>query len=156
MAGVDRKGWKDQWERIQRFLLRLEEIAKGRRQTRSDLGFYTDIVYATFQNIWHLKDWLKNDPSAKADDVEQFWKSEPSLMLCADLANGSKHLLLTAPKGDPNSKVKSGHINWHPGDDPQIAIDYFVEANGNVVDAWTLANNGKTAWEQYLKGKGLL
>jgi hypothetical protein len=151
VASVDRTGWQDQWDRIGRFLSRFEEITIGRPHTRPT-EFYTDLVYATFQNLWHMKDWLKNDGHA---DVEQFCRAQSALMLCADLANGSKHLVLTNHKIDPASGVKSRHIHWKANEN-KVAIRYDVEANGQTLDAWELACDAKVAWVKYLQRKGLL
>jgi len=53
-----------------------------------------DDVQAFFINCFHLKDWLLNDPAsglAKAD-LKPLTRGSTSLQLCADLANGVKHL----------------------------------------------------------------
>ena len=54
-----------------------------------------DLLIMAFQNIWHLKDWVKNDPvlseNVKSQIVEKFHKSN-CLKIAQEICNGSKHL----------------------------------------------------------------
>ena len=64
------------------------------------LRFY-DIVIFTCQCMWHLKDWILNDIEFGEKDTKTLnddIHSEKCLLICADLANGSKHLSLRSPK----------------------------------------------------------
>jgi hypothetical protein len=151
--------WEQQWKRVGRWFSRFRETASGRDHHRES-EYYQDEVYTFFQNCHHLKDWLKND-SASADatsDVEDFISSSPPLRLCADLANGSKHLKLTRrARVDPKTKIGSRHFSLELGDGrPRIAAKYQVEAAGKRQDAFWLAKECMSEWEAYLKGKGLL
>lgn len=92
-----------QYERVQRFLLRLKN------QNRSQIE-YEDDIWAFFQNCWHLKDWIKNDTtisSSAREAVEGEVKNYNSLMIAADLANRSKHFDLTFIRLDANITKKS-------------------------------------------------
>jgi guanylate kinase len=55
---------------------------------------YEDNLYYFFQTAWHLKDWIKNDPSVECFDVEGIVNNTPSLRIAADLVNGK-----SIPKG---------------------------------------------------------
>jgi hypothetical protein len=51
--------------------------------------------------MWHLKDWILNDPDFAAKDQTKLKAdihASPPLLVCADLANGSKHFTLDRPK----------------------------------------------------------
>ncbi len=50
-----------QLHRVKRYLQRFEEIGSGKAHNQSTPD-YDDDVYAFFQNCYHLKDWIKNDP----------------------------------------------------------------------------------------------
>jgi hypothetical protein len=67
-----------------------------------------DATQSFFEAVHHLKDWLGNDPSSgvtKADG-DSFVNASPVLQLCADLANGSKHLRLTRSRtGDTSTTL---------------------------------------------------
>jgi hypothetical protein len=131
----------------------------------ANTDFLNDEVYAFFQNCYHLKDWLKNDSSSasKVKDVETFVGSSTPLTICADLANGSKHLLLKRPRGDASTTVGARHFNVTISDSisggstpTTISIRYEVHANRQVYDAYTIATDCLGEWEAYLNRQGLL
>lgn len=159
--------WTEQWDRVFRWLSRVQETAAGRPHDRPT-DWYQDEVYAFFQNCWHLKDWLKNDPAAAASaasdvetfasDVETFASESPNLCLCADLANGSKHLRLKRPRVDPETEI--GRRDYKlaigsPGGET-ISVRYGVDAGGKTHDALELAEACWKAWQTYLSARGLL
>lgn len=80
---------------------------------------FEDVLIFTCQSIWHLKDWILNDPEFGAKDPEQLKAdihSEKSLLVCADLANGSKHLKLRGPKTGFDFAEPTGiHLNQNKG-----------------------------------------
>jgi hypothetical protein len=83
-------GYKEQFQRVLRYL------EKVKNQDRGTLE-YSDDIWAFFQNCWHLKDWIKNDPMLPANirnSIEKEAEHFESLMICADLTNRSKHLQL--------------------------------------------------------------
>jgi len=67
--------YHEQLARVRRFLARVENLSVNpkfelppEKQTE-----YEDMLYAFFQNCWHLKDWIKHDaaaPSTLADRIE--------------------------------------------------------------------------------------
>ena len=90
--------WREQFDRVERFLRRIENLSEDRNE-------YEDSLWAFFQNCWHLKDWIKNDPQvppAVQQSVEDSVKESPALMICADLANRSKHFSLERIRRDAN------------------------------------------------------
>lgn len=150
--------WLEQWNRVRRWYERFRETARGREHDRESEA-YQDEVYAFFQNCHHLKDWLKNDDASRADvaDVEEFVSRSPDLLLCADLANGSKHLRLTRPRVDANTKVGRRDYALTLGSGvPKIAAKYEVQAAGKTHDAFELATRCMKEWEEYLVESGLL
>lgn len=91
--------WQEQLDRIDRLM----EIMRADDQTSllgGALRFY-DIVVFSLQSIWHLKDWILNDPEFHPKDSSKLKSDihgEQSLRICADLANGTKHLKLKGSK----------------------------------------------------------
>lgn len=94
--------YQEQVARVRRFLARVDASSVNpklelppEKQTE-----YEDMLYAFFQNCWHLKDWIKNDitaPTTLAGPIETLCQRYQSLMLSADIANASKHLTLNRP-----------------------------------------------------------
>src|SRR5258708_1539825 len=56
LRGADMSDWREQLERVVRFLARLQNHDRPKHD-------YEDDLWAFFQNCWHLKDWIKNDPA---------------------------------------------------------------------------------------------
>lgn len=81
----------EQKERMHRLFLKINPPS-GNHGNQTD---YEDNLWYFFQTAWHLKDWIKNDPSLKTFEIEKIVENYHSLRICADLANRSKHLKLT-------------------------------------------------------------
>jgi hypothetical protein len=164
--------WLEQWQRVNRWYRRFTTINEGRsRQGELTSDDYQDEVYAFFQNCYHLKDWLRNDPSVATvvSDLEDVLlgpktdRSSGSLpfQLCADLALGSKHLKVTTPKVDSATQIGKRHfdVNVYSGGEPRsstLAVKYEVHAGGKVYDAYTVATDSIDTWNRYLRDRGLL
>lgn len=157
--------WAEQWSRVERWFSRFSETNSGRSHDQISDN-YQDEVYAFFQNCYHLKDWLRNDPASSAlvsPDIESTISNSPNLSLCADLCNGSKHLVLARNvRSSADTHVGNRHfevgLSAGAGSDspPRIAVKYEVESGGNVYDAFTVAQACVQEWGTYLKGKGFL
>jgi hypothetical protein len=92
------KYFQEQVERIDRLMKIVE--ANDPYTLMNGLLFY-DVIVFTCQSMWHLKDWILNDPNFRAADHDALMKeihATRSLLLCSDIANGSKHLSLNYPK----------------------------------------------------------
>ena len=84
--------YSEQLERVRRFFTRLSNENR-------DAVEYDDDLWSFFQHCWHFKDWLKNDPAVPTHitgRVEDDAKGKFAVMICADLANRSKHAILTS------------------------------------------------------------
>jgi hypothetical protein len=159
-------GWREQFERLQRSHARLSAIANGREFASSDEA--RDALVRFFQDGWHLKDWIANDPAANVDSaaVEAHVGNTQVLMLCADVANGTKHLGLD-PKyrprtGDVATALTSQDVTVRPAPAgsrtlPRPALHaWCVTSGGQQYDAVPLAGDVVREWRQWLELKGLL
>jgi hypothetical protein len=116
-----------------------------------------DDVQSLFEAVHHLKDWIRNDPSSGVTkiDVHQLINTSPDLQLCADLANGSKHLVLTSPRtGDPSTTIARNDVAVHVGSG--AAHRFYVASVGAEHDALDLAERAVSEWEKFLTGQGLV
>lgn len=100
--------WTEQWARVLRWSDRIQNQDRHRQD-------YEDYLWAFFQNCWHMKDWLKNDPALGLDaqSVEDEVKRWTSLQICADLANRTKHLALTSSRKNADTSGRSLHAHLH-------------------------------------------
>jgi hypothetical protein len=156
--------WEKQWDRVKRRYARLELMNTPREHTSPTADYPDDDFQAFFMDCFHLKDWLKNDSATglSSKEVEVTVTTSSVLGLCGDLANGSKHLLLTTPRVDPHAKLggrlikvahQAGGGTPHP---TTIAYSYKVEALGKTIDAFELATACMAEWESFLKSKSLI
>lgn len=88
----------EQWERGERLL----QLVLARDQTAACPGLrHYDLVVLCMQSMWNLKDWVLNDPDFGAKSLLELKKeifSTQILLVCSDLANGTKHFRLDNPK----------------------------------------------------------
>lgn len=141
----------DQWNRTNRWFARLE----GADQLTTP--HCDDLAWAFFQNCWHLKDWIKNDEAIPSDDrvsIETIVEGHPALMICADLANGSKHLELRKPRAGAPNLVRS--LTVVGGDPSKTRLDYEVMLDdGTHVLALDIARKALAAWRDVFATLGL-
>lgn len=91
--------WQDQWQRILRWYRLVQRSRDEPSNHPEGTEGYRDQVFALYQALWHLKDWLKNDPMTRygpsgAGRAVEGWitRSAHCLLIAADVANGSKHM----------------------------------------------------------------
>jgi hypothetical protein len=140
--------WQEQLERARRYQVRLNTVVS--MQEHKDVFLGLDDAYAFFQNCYHLKDWLKNDHAfPKAAQVEGYVTSTPALALCADIANGMKHLLLkmkprsgAVPSPLQGTLVIALEDSFGPREEeppPSMSMQLKVEHAGRELDAIQIA-----------------
>ena len=163
--------WKEQYERIIRGVARLEGSYSGltglEHYDGAHFADFRDAVIHVFQDILHLRDWLKNDPAVTvpAQDLDRLFSgnvaASRNLHAARDVANGSKHLVINSPSISADTKVsRTGQITWTPSgtmrDSPikhSINIDL---GSGNFVDALDLARRCVDDLNGFLGSRGLI
>jgi hypothetical protein len=152
----------EQYERMKRSYERFAAIKQGRPHDLPSVN-YEDEVYAFFLNCYHLKDWIKNDSTVRAQlptisaEVEYFINDSEPLSLSADLCNSLKHLANSNRSGeDPSFGRKLYHFTLHVGQGSSIKLDWLVEREKKKpIDAFELATQCVAAWDQFLSSKKL-
>jgi hypothetical protein len=167
------QGWQSQWERVQRRLNDVRAVYTG-RPGGTDAAI--DTVQSFFEAVHHLKDWLRNDPSSgiTKDDGDKLINGSLALQLCADLANGSKHLALTSSRtGDRSTRIARNDVTVFPGAaggsvavGPEIpsaptatgmsAHRFYVASAGAEYDVLQVAEDATGEWHRFLTSKGLI
>jgi hypothetical protein len=148
------EGFMDQLDRLGRYWMGVQFEDDWPRLHPDE---HLDYVYSFFQNCYHLKDWIKNDPKvseAAKNAVEEFISGDDSLSLCADIANASKHLRLTKPpRSDKDPYFYREEIERLRG--PR-RVKFFVAAKGEPeLDALALARKCLEAWQKFLADNDL-
>src|SRR5438445_4151431 len=149
--------WKSQFDRLARSL---QKVKRADGDTTAQL----DDLLSFFQNCWHLKDWIKNDdtlPKATREAIVRDVETTDRLLFCADLANGSKHLVLT--------NERKGARLWHAKastSDPktgevfsEVDVGFTIASNHGTPRPYGMVEFARAAvkdWEGLLKEHGLL
>ena len=105
---------------------------------------------------WHLKDWILNDPHLGASEQAALSKdihATRCLLVCADIANGSKHLSLSRPKvGGALSEVTGLHLDTKKG----ICQEFYYVCCSDRADGFhgieihTLLRRCRDSWKQII------
>jgi hypothetical protein len=142
-------GYRDQLDRARRFQARVD--ATG---ARGDVD-YQDDVWAFFQNCWHIKDWVKNDPVV-ADEtkarIKHAVEASSVLAICNDIATGTKHRGVHKPRVG----AEHGYTNMTIVPGGETTLDCMIEfPDGLLRSAREIARECMAEWERILIAEGL-
>ena len=115
-----------------------------------------DVMIFACQSMWHLKDWILNDAEFGAKDDTELRTEIYSchcLLVCSDLANGSKHLSLKRPHvGSTLSEEAGIHIDSSKGICQElyyvVCPDVSDECHG--MEVRTLLRRCRNEWEKII------
>jgi hypothetical protein len=142
--------YQEQLARVKRFRQRLSGPI-------TDQLDFEDMLWALFQNCWHLKDWIHYDPAAPQtlrNNVEKDASKFDSLMKCSDLCNRSKHLALTRSIRR-DAKIRGEIKATVGGESPGIEFTYYVtEPSSPDEEALSLADQAIKDWETLIRNRG--
>jgi hypothetical protein len=145
-------GYRDQLDRARRFLERMEQSVDDMDdEGMTDVDFQ-DMVWAFFQNCWHVKDWVDHDPVVslvtKQAVLAQAYRSVV-LNVCQDMCNGTKHL--GARQGASHDHVDTTIVPGGP-----IIRDCLIDSGaGQLVSGRMLARQCIAEWVSILQSQGL-
>ena len=137
-----------------RWYKKFEIIDKGKIDDDPNFFSYHDIIYAFFQNCYHLKDWILNDTkvSLPPNLVEQFIQQNDCLKICADICNGTKHLKLTRPRSNITEGIMpSSTIIWFSEKGRVNKIKYIIITTSGSYDAFKMATECVEKWKEFIK-----
>jgi hypothetical protein len=141
--------WRSAWRRVLRGRKRLDGHFPDSEE-------YDDALYHFFQDAWHLKDWLKNDPSIgrTLTGLEDELRKHQSLMIAADMANGTKHRLLTTIRAGANITEKH-HIIQVGNPKPVLQVRLLKLNDGSQHKDSDVADQAIAAWRAVFTTLGL-
>jgi hypothetical protein len=141
----------DQFARVKRYLVRIE--SQNRDPTE-----YDDDLWSFFQNCWHLKDWVKNDSSLRpglrhkfrGKELKKTLKECPSIKICADLANRTKHFELASNWFD--AEVTQRNVTVNLGKRTHSTSEHIITLNdGTKKVALKVARDAVKEWKKFFK-----
>jgi len=149
------QGWQSQWARVHRRLADVRVVYTGRPGSTDDA---VDTVLSFFEAVHHLKDWLANDQLSGMGKTagDSLINGSRMLRLCADLANGSKHLELTSSRtGDKSTEIARNDVNVYAGTGT-AAHRFYVQSAGAEYDVLEIAEAAVSEWTEFLTRQGPL
>lgn len=156
--------WNEQWDRANRWRVRIEEYRRPRPLEQGlDAARVRDEMIAFLQAAYHVGDWIANDVTVAPSraQVDSAIDGSVPLQLCADLCNGTKHLVLASAgrsKGKfPRLAVGKLEVNV-TGDEREglsVAAQSVGLSDGQLIDFFGLADDILTAWRSALRDWGL-
>jgi len=152
---MEKPKYLEQFERVQRYHQRLQEIEHGRVHDRPS-DFYDDEFLTFFLHCYHLKDWIKNDdlvPESARENVENFIEENQCFHYCADIANGAKHLKLNRRRVD--EKITKGprhfELELTVGKKDAIIREKYSFLIGSLkIDGYELATECLQKWQKFI------
>lgn len=161
--------WEPQYRRMHRSYERLRRAVDeyiDRDPDLHDEDTSRDIVYHFFADAFHLKDHVKNttgqtDTIRKSVELLFNVRDSPSasvhLAICADIANGFKHLRLDRPRFESPAEITgqrpavtlpfrlgAAHFTYH----------FTIEADGVTYSETEVAEGAVAAWDDWLTANG--
>lgn len=107
-----------------------------------------DNYYHFFQDCYHLKDWIINDPtiSVSKQDVENYINGSKYLKIVGGIANATKHLkLLNEPRQGVGKNIDVSELEI--GEDKGLIVVY---GSGESIFAHSLAIFAMQEWQVFL------
>ena len=145
------RGYTEQIERVDRLLAIVNST--NPYPGIGDVEF-DDLLQFAIQSMWHVKDWILNDPSLSEQikkSVNEDIHSRRCLLICADLANGTKHMRLRSSKTGFSFQGQTGvHLDGKKG----ICMRYYEIHSEDPADECHLMEirdlfaECRTAWEE--------
>lgn len=144
------EGWRGQLARTKRWHQRLVELRRrsGRQVSLEELDF----VYAFFQNVCYLREWLQKSGEVAQKEIDDFISQNRLLGVCRDIANGTKHFTVTRPSIDADfSILREYEPGTRRGDPPGHRWLVITDAKYDLFD---LADKCMALWEDFLAQGG--
>jgi hypothetical protein len=129
------RGYCEQIERVDRLLAIVNST--NPYPHIGDVEF-DDLLQFAIQSMWHVKDWILNDQSLSEltkRSVSDEIHSTRCLLICADLANGTKHMRLRSSKTGFSFVGQTGlHLDGKQG----ICMRYYEIHSDDAADPYHL------------------
>ena len=148
--------YTEQFERVKRYQAKIHQHDRATVDQADD-------VWSFFINCWNLKDWVKNDdslPKATRDKIINEVEANETLMICADMANRSKHRVLDKRKRK-DAKMSGIGVTIHApvigsGKSCRSEHHFLISVDdGREFDALELADKCVKEWEEIFSKSGL-
>lgn len=141
-----------QYNRVVRWYRRMKAISAGEFHNLS-IDMDCDEILIFFIFCHQLKDWIINDTEIPRQVVESYINSNQCLAICADIANGTKHLGIGdnhRPRSGEDFRMRPGVVI--SGDNlNQVQLQLYVTLDGSQIRALDIATECMQKWTVFLR-----
>lgn len=141
-------GWKGQYWRMIRWHKKFIATNPGDFESPG-IHEQLDIVYACFQNIFFLKDWLIHDAHLSSTLLNDFINNNIELQLCRDICNGTKHFNLNHASVDADFTIIREYNPFHKVWNEQ-RNNAIILSGGHKFELKKLASDCISLWDLFL------
>lgn len=139
-------GWQGQLRRARRWLDRLLVVANDWDSYSLDEQIDFALVY--FQNVYHLRDYLLREEVVTQKALEDLMSQAGPLRIARDIANGSKHRVISKPSVDSSPWIFRS-LNFGG------TLRLTLKADPDLLDLVVVACACVDAWLDFLQQQGL-
>jgi len=136
-------------QRVNRWYTRLNNLYRGSIQEHPEMALDQMLVFFIFCH--QLKDWMIKETSIPKLLIEEYVSQNACLAICADLANGVKHLGVGdrhAPRTGGDLRAREAYIITDSG---SVLPRPIITLDGEQVDVEDLATECIQKWNVFLQ-----
>lgn len=141
--------WVPQWGRVINWHQKIKLEKKKHNDSHGLSGVDMDVVYAFFQNCYHLRDWILNSNPKLQHKIEEYFKNHIEMQICQDICNGLKHMDISRPKIDPDFSFYREYDHF-AAETQENPIKYNIIAGGYKYDIFELIDKLVALWEEFI------
>ena len=146
------RDWQGQYNRMMRWVERFKEISFQENKSNGKTHLYFDTMYACFQNIFFLKDWLVENSTLTATDLNTFINSNKEIGVCRDICNGTKHYNISNASVDKEFGIIRQYVPFHKVWNIS-EWEIVICAGGDTYKPYDLISKSVELWDDFISGK---
>jgi hypothetical protein len=147
------RGWEGQYYRMLRWHEKFKKTNPGNFED-PQIDEQHDIMYACFQNIFYMKDWLHHSAGISKDILHRFLEGNLQLQACRDICNGTKHFSLRNASVDDDFTIIREYNPLHKvfGQDQYHLV---MLGGGRQLKLKELASDCVALWSRFIEDHNL-
>lgn len=150
------KKYLEQWKRLNRYYEKVQVIERG--GVKQDDEECLDTIISFFLHCNHLKDWIFQSNKKLESELKDLFnkkKRQQCLYICGNVADASKHLNLTDPERDKNSKILHQNVRIDLG----LGMSFYswdISLDGIKQPVFPLVHDCMKEWNTFLNKHSLV
>lgn len=136
-------------QRVMRWYARLNDIYNGTVQETPEMAVDQILIFFIFCH--QLKDWIIKETSIPRREIEDYVTNNRCLAICADLANGIKHLGIGDgynPRAGGDLRAREAYAITASGN---VVPRPIISLDGSIVDVADLARECMQKWDEFFQ-----